>query len=104
MHTFRATAQADVFFCVETNSYFPHDGEHPLSEILGYYQQAGLAVIEPYTPETYADFRRATFQQKIGRDEFMEAFFEWIEGRPEKAQALLARRAEIKAAFPKPPQ
>jgi hypothetical protein len=101
MLSFARTSQPDVFRFLNTGEYFPHDGIHPLSCILAEEMKAG-GVIEPYTPSTYADSRLAAYRQSITRDDFQEAVLEWIAGRPAKAQALLAKRAEIAARFPKP--
>jgi hypothetical protein len=98
----RATSQPDVFQDAQTGAYFPHDGQHPLSVALAAALAAGTAQIEPYTPPTYASQRLAAYGAELNGQELQEAIFEKFgEGRPEKFDALQARRLEIKARFPK---
>lgn len=100
--TFAATSQPDVFKVIETGEYFPHDGRHPLSQSLALLQQVGQADIVPYVPPDYAAQRLAAYRQAITQDAFQEAFFEYLAGRPAKAEALQVTRTAIATAFPKP--
>lgn len=45
--------------------------------------------------------RREAYRLAFTMDELMEALFEDKEGRPEKLQALQAKREAIKAQYPK---
>lgn len=47
------------------------------------------------------ELRLDAYRQSITIDELMEAVFEHFDGRPEKMNALLMRRAAIKAQYPK---
>ncbi|MFA5264971.1 MAG: hypothetical protein WC378_14200 [Opitutaceae bacterium] len=100
---FAATAQEKVFTDLSTGEQFEHDEKHPSSLALLDEISQGKPVI-PYVPPTYSDHRRNVYRQAFSGDDFQEAFFEWIAGRPARADALQARRAEIKARFPKPKQ
>lgn len=55
---------------------------------------------EPPAPNPI-ELRLDAYRQNITVDELMEAVFEHFDGRPEKMNALLIRRAAIKAQYPK---
>lgn len=51
---------------------------------------------------TWAQRRRAAYEEEIPAHELLEALAENASGRPEKLAVLEERRAEIKKRFPKP--
>ena len=52
-----------------------------------------------YTGRSHAERRAAEYPTA---EEFMEAYFEEREGKPAKMEALIARRAAVKARIKKP--